>query len=67
MKFYLCAERTNFDNFVHDVGMVGYDNEPTDCLDNAMFFDSKAEAEVWTKSNEAKQCVSCRFKICDDV
>lgn len=47
--------------------MVGYDNEPTDCLDNAMFFDSKAEAEAWTKSSEAKQWVYCHFKICDDV
>lgn len=67
MKFYLNAERNRLDNFVEEVGIVGYDNEPTDCLDNAMFFDSKAEAEAWTKSSEAKQWVYCHFKICEDV
>ena len=65
-KFYIYAERTNLDNFVEDVGMVGYDNEPTDCLDNAMFFDSKSEAEAWTKSSEAKEWIDCRFEICED-
>lgn len=63
--FVIYAERTNLDNFVEDVGMVGYDNEPTACLDNAMLFDTKSEAEAWTKSTEAKEWIDCRFDICE--
>lgn len=53
-KFYIYAERTNLDN------------EPTACLDNAMLFDTKSEAEAWTKSSEAKEWIDCRFEICED-
>lgn len=60
MKYYIYAQRTDLDNFVHDVGTVGYDNEPTDD------FDSKADAEAWTQSAEAKEWIDCDFKICED-
>lgn len=66
MKYYVYAQRVDLDNFVHDVGTVGYDNEPTDDFDNRMIFDSKADAEAWTQSAEAKKWIDCEFEICED-
>lgn len=54
------------DNFVHDVGTVGNDNEPTDDFDSRKIFDSKEDAEAWTQSSEAKEWIDCDFKICED-
>ena len=48
--------------------MVSYDNEPTWNLDNAMTFETSADATLWTMSDQAKEWTkdtTNRFVICE--
>lgn len=65
MKYYITAERIGLDDNT-DCGTVSYDNESTDNYESFMFFDSYADAEKWTESDEAKEWKNCRFTIVED-
>lgn len=65
MKFYIIAERVSLDGYTEQM-TVGYDNRATDYFDNAMFFDTKEQAENWTTSKEAAEWKNCRFEVCSD-
>ena len=47
MKFYIVAERVSLDGYAEQM-TVGFDNRATDDFDNAMFFNTKEQAEEWT-------------------
>lgn len=65
MKFYLMAKRTNLDGFA-EIFNVSIDNTPTDDYDSILFFDTKEQAESWTKSKYASEWKGCTFEICED-
>lgn len=58
MKYYITAKGDWGDC------IVGYDNEPTWNIDNAMFFDTYGEATEWTLSEQAKEW-NDDFDICE--
>lgn len=62
MKYYIYAKRTNLDGFVEGFN-VSIDNDATDDYDQILFFDTKEEAENWTKSAQAKEWKDCTFDI----
>lgn len=62
MAFYILAERTNLDGYKEQFN-VSLDNTATDDYDQILFFDTKEEAERWTKSEPAKEWKGCTFEV----
>ena len=65
MAFYILAERTNLDGYKEQFN-VSLDNTATDDYDQILFFDTKEEAEKWTKSEPAKEWKDCSFDVVED-
>lgn len=65
MKYYIIATRVNLDQFPESY-TVGHDNTATSDYDNFMFFDTKEEAQEWTKSKQAEEWKDCTFEVIKD-
>lgn len=65
MKYYILANRTNLDGYAEQY-TVSVDNDATDDYDQILFFDTKEEAENWTKSVQAKEWKDCTFDIVEE-
>jgi antibiotic biosynthesis monooxygenase (ABM) superfamily enzyme len=65
MKYYILANRTNLDGYAEQY-TVSVDNDATDDYDQILFFDTKEEAENWTKSAQAKEWKYCTFDIVEE-
>ena len=65
MKYYIIATRVNLSGYPKSY-TVSYDNNATDNYDNFMFFETKAEAQEWTKSKQAEEWKDCTFEVIED-
>lgn len=65
MKYYIIAKRTDLEGFAEGFN-VSVDNTATDDYDQILFFETKEQAENWTKSAQAKEWEDCTFDIVEE-
>lgn len=64
-RYYIIASRVDLSGYSTEY-TVGYDNQATDTYENFMFFNTEAQAQEWTKSDEAAEWKDCTFKVVKD-